>query len=68
MSTFDNGPLRQALQSRGWTMTDLAREVGVDYSMVARVMYGERRFGPKNAVIAARALDRPVGALFTLEP
>jgi len=36
--------------------------------MVARVMYGERRFGPKNAVIAARALDRPVGELFPLEP
>jgi len=54
-----------ALAERGMTISDLARYLGIDQSIVSKVISG-RRLSPKTEKRIAEFLDKPADYLFPL--
>jgi len=55
--------IRIILYDRGWTIRQLAREIGYGYQHTTRLMRGERPIPLRFLVACERALDLPPGFL-----
>lgn len=56
--------LRNQLEQRGWTQSELSRRSGVSPAQITRVLSGERGLGEKSISALAKALNLPVETVF----
>jgi len=56
--------LKIACVREGFTQREIAKAVGVDPTLISKVMAGERRISIRKKKIIARILNRPVETIF----
>jgi transcriptional regulator with XRE-family HTH domain len=56
--------LNEALRSRGWSNSELARRAGIAPSAISMILSGQRGVGPDICNALARALDVPPSLVF----